>query len=61
MRPGIVSMAHAWGDVGSGPEDVARIGASTNRLVSEAVDYDPITGQALQSAIPVEIRTFAAP
>lgn len=55
MRPGIVSMAHAWGDVGSGAGEVAAIGCSTNRLVSEAVDYDPITGQALQSAIPVEI------
>jgi anaerobic selenocysteine-containing dehydrogenase len=55
MRPGIVSMAHAWGDVGSGPEDVPTAGCSTNRLVSETVDYDPITGQSLQSAIPVAI------
>ncbi len=53
MRPGIVSIAHAFGDIGDG--DVAAIGASTNRLVSETVDYDPITGQSLQSAIPVRI------
>lgn len=55
MRPGVVSMAHAWGDAGSGPEDVAANGCSTNRLVSETVDYDPVTGQSLQSAIPVAI------
>jgi hypothetical protein len=55
MRPGIVSMAHAFGDSGAGADDVAEIGASTNRLVSETVDYDPITGQSLQSAIPVRI------
>ena len=55
MRPGIVSMAHAFGDVGSGADDVAAVGGSTNRLVSETVDFDPITGQSLQSAIPVRI------
>jgi hypothetical protein len=31
-------------------------GSSTNRLVSEVVDYDPITGQSLQSAIPVKLE-----
>jgi hypothetical protein len=34
---------------------VARIGATTARLVDETVDYDPITGQSLQSAIPVRV------
>lgn len=58
IRPGIVSMAHAWGDVGSGPETVEAIGCTTNRLVSETVDYDPITGQSLQSAIPVSIAAL---
>jgi anaerobic selenocysteine-containing dehydrogenase len=56
LRSGVVSMAHAWGD---GPEQDARvreIGSSTNRLVSNARDYDPITGMARQSAIPVRIR-----
>lgn len=55
MRPGIVSMAHAWGDLGSGAGEVAEIGCSSNRLVSETVDYDPITGQSLQSAIPIDL------
>jgi anaerobic selenocysteine-containing dehydrogenase len=55
MRPGIVSMAHAFGDPDATLSDVTEIGASTNRLVSETVDYDPITGQSVQSAIPVRI------
>jgi anaerobic selenocysteine-containing dehydrogenase len=59
MRPGIISMAHAFGDVGDDAGTVAEIGASTNRLVSETVDYDPITGQSLQSAIPVRLSAVA--
>jgi anaerobic selenocysteine-containing dehydrogenase len=59
MRRGIISMAHAWGDVTSDANTVRDQGVSTNRLVSETVDYDPITGQSLQSAIPVRIAAFA--
>lgn len=55
VRPGIVSIAHAYGDVGSGPDSVREQGVSTNRLVRETEAYDPITGQSLQSAIPVNI------
>ena len=55
MRPGVVSMAHAFGGPDIGPDGVHDHGASTNRLVSESVAYDPITGQSLQSAIPVSI------
>ena len=55
LRPGVVSMAHAWGDAGQGIEAVREIGGGTNRLVSETRNYDPITGQSLQSAIPVSI------
>jgi anaerobic selenocysteine-containing dehydrogenase len=59
MRVGIVSMAHAFGDIGDDASKVTEIGASTNRLVSETVDYDPITGQSLQSAIPVRIAAVS--
>ncbi len=55
LRPGIVSMAHGWGDIGLGKGDVRSSGGSTNRLVSETSRFDPITGQSLQSAIPVRI------
>jgi anaerobic selenocysteine-containing dehydrogenase len=59
IRRGIVSMAHAWGDETSGAESVRDQGVSTNRLVQETSNFDLITGQSLQSAIPVRIA--AAP
>ena len=55
VRRGLVSMAHAYGDSEAGKHNVREMGASTNRLTSDEVDFDPITGQALQSAIPVRI------
>jgi anaerobic selenocysteine-containing dehydrogenase len=56
VRRGLVSMAHAYGDADAIKENVRERGSSTNRLVSEVVDYDPITGQSLQSAIPVKLE-----
>ena len=55
LRRGLVSMAHAYGDADASKDDVRERGSSTNRLTSDEVDYDPITGQALQSAIPVRL------
>ena len=55
VRRGLISMAHAFGDADAGKHNVHEVGGSTNRLTSDEVDYDPITGQALQSAIPVRI------
>ena len=55
MRRGIISMAHAFGGPESNAGNVRLQGVSTNRLVRETVAYDPITGQSLQSAIPVRI------
>jgi len=56
VSPGVVSMSHAWGDPGLDPKEVREIGSSTNRLVAADRDYDPITGMARQSAIPVNVR-----
>lgn len=61
VRPGVISMSHAFGDVGEDGTAVARIGATTARLVDETVDYDPITGQSLQSAIPVRVTNDGSP
>lgn len=55
VRRGLVSMAHAYGDADAGKHDVRTRGSSTNRLTSDETDIDPITGQALQSAIPVRL------
>ena len=49
-------MAHAWGDPAAEGKSVREIGSSTNRLISASQDYDPITGMARQSAIPVNVR-----
>ena len=54
---GVVSMAHAWGDTPEHDGQVREIGSTTNRLVSNERDYDPITGMARQSAIPVNVRS----
>lgn len=55
IKPGVVSMAHAFGDADSNKDNVLDQGVSTNALVSDEKYYDPITGQARQSAIPVNI------
>ena len=51
-------MAHAFGDTNSDTSNVMLQGSSTNRLVSDEQHFDPITGQARQSAIPVSIRAL---
>jgi anaerobic selenocysteine-containing dehydrogenase len=56
VRPGVISMAHAFGDPAADPKQVRDIGSSTNRLVDAATDFDPISGMARQSAIPVNVR-----
>ncbi len=58
LKPGVVSMAHAFGARGDDPAAVRAHGASTNRLVNDEVDYDPITGACRQSAIAVRIRVL---
>jgi anaerobic selenocysteine-containing dehydrogenase len=61
VMPGVISMAHAWGDPSADPKSVREIGASTNALVSNEVDFDTITGMARQSAIPVNVRRAETP
>ena len=56
IKPGVISMAHAFGDVDSTMDNVRQQGSSTNVLASDEKYFDPITGQARQSAIPVNIR-----
>lgn len=55
VRPGVVSMAHAWGDPAVDPKEVRDVGSSTNALVDDESDFDPISGMARQSAIPVNV------
>jgi anaerobic selenocysteine-containing dehydrogenase len=62
MRPGAVSMAHAWGDLPGAagpPPEPCVLGDTTGRLSDNASAYDPITGLPVMSAIPVAIRPVA--
>ncbi len=52
LRPGVVSIAHCWGDREG---DVREVGVNTNRLIGWNEGMDPITGQPRMSAIPVSI------
>jgi anaerobic selenocysteine-containing dehydrogenase len=58
LRPGVVSMPHAFGDAPGDTNDarVREIGSNTGRLTSVERDYDPYTGIPRMSSIPVNVR-----
>jgi anaerobic selenocysteine-containing dehydrogenase len=56
LRPGVISMSHAWGEAPERDGEVRDIGANTGRLISTERHYDSITGMARQSAIPVRVK-----
>ena len=56
VKPGVISMAHAWGDIPGNWGEVRQKGSSTNRLIDDHKTYDPITGQPRMTAIPVNVR-----
>lgn len=56
VRPGVVSMAHSFGDAPEFDRKVFTIGSNTGRLTSVERDYDPRTGMPRMSAIPVNIQ-----
>jgi anaerobic selenocysteine-containing dehydrogenase len=58
VQPGVVSMAHARGDVPELDAHVRTIGSTTGRLVSTERDFEPVSGMARQSAIPVNVRAL---
>jgi anaerobic selenocysteine-containing dehydrogenase len=59
VPPGVISMAHAWGAAPSREAPVRTVGSCTSRLVDAECEYDPISGMARQSAIPVNVRPAA--
>jgi len=52
----VISMAHSWGTGSLTDERVRAVGTPTNRLVTTKDGFDAVTGQAIQSAIPVAVR-----
>ena len=59
MKRGVIAMSHAWGGLSLTDEKVRDEGSPTNRLVTNEGGYDPITGMAVQSAIPVQVKRVA--
>lgn len=59
VKPGTISMAHAWGDLpgeAGPPANPHVLGDTTGRLADNASAFDPITGLPVMSAIPVSVR-----
>ncbi len=54
IAPGTVALAFGWGDP-SDDRDVREKGCNVQRLIPDDERYDPITGLALFTAIPVNI------
>lgn len=59
VKPGSISMAHAFGDVDTNAGTVRATGDSVNRLAPDDAHHDPITGMPRLSAIPVKVRAHA--
>ncbi len=55
VRPGVISMAHSFGDAPEFDKQVFFIGSNTGRLTNVEKDYDPRTGMPRMSAIPVNL------
>jgi len=54
LGPGTVALAFGWG-AAADPRDLADKGCNVQRLIPDDARFDPITGLAQQSAIPVEV------
>lgn len=54
VAPEVAAVAFGWGDP-SDPRDIREKGCNVQRLIPDDQRYDPITGLALQTAIPVNI------
>jgi anaerobic selenocysteine-containing dehydrogenase len=58
LTPGVIALAHGWGDP-SDERGVGEKGCNVQRLIPAHQHYDPITGLALQSAVPVNVSLLA--
>jgi anaerobic selenocysteine-containing dehydrogenase len=61
LRPGDISMAHAFGGRPEHDDQVETIGSSTSRLLSTDTKSDPYSGQPLMSNIPVRLKPHTPP
>jgi anaerobic selenocysteine-containing dehydrogenase len=54
LGPEVIALAHGWGDP-SDDRGVRDKGCNVQRLIPDDERYDPVTGLALQSAVPVNV------
>ncbi len=55
IRPGVVSMSHAFGDAPAHDARFREIGSTTNRLIDTRTNFERYSGIPRMSAIPVRI------
>jgi anaerobic selenocysteine-containing dehydrogenase len=58
LRPGCLSMTHAFGELPDASPRPALSGANTGRLTSDDVDYDAVTGMPRLGALPVSVSAL---
>jgi len=58
VQPDVVALAFGWGDPSDERDerDVREKGSNVQRLIPDDVRYDPVTGLAQTTAIPVNIH-----
>ena len=54
IKPGTIGLAHGWGDI-EDPASVREKGSNVEMLIPNDRLYNPVTGQSLQSAFPVNL------
>jgi anaerobic selenocysteine-containing dehydrogenase len=55
MRPGVISMSHAFGGLPEQEHLYREIGSNTGKLLSVDVDYDPYSGMPRIGNLPVSV------
>jgi len=58
IAEGTIALAFGWGDP-TGAGDVREVGSCVEHLIPDDVRFDPVTGLAQQSAVPVNVRAVA--
>lgn len=55
LRPGVISLAHGWGDPPDSNADVTQVGTPVNRLIDSDQHYEPVNAMPHMSAVPVNL------
>jgi anaerobic selenocysteine-containing dehydrogenase len=55
VRPGVVSVAHGFPDSPANGNSGAPQGTSTSALIDDEVEFDPVSGLPVMSAVPVSV------